>query len=225
MGWKASFIVIHRPTDTDLTGLLAALGYQGLTRIEDQPFESVINPRKGKVYITRTGDNIILCSPDIPAQIFEQRQYAAEVLLGQLFPESEICFIILHSVINLWGYSVSRGGQRLRIRAGSADDGTFIDEGEPLPEELDLLSQSHLTDSGQRVYGEGEDQMTEDQVGEEFAFNICKRYFGTRLDYADDLFETTLQGYSYSRIKKLAATTFSSQSSTSDTAKPWWKFW
>lgn len=222
MGWKASFIVIHQPGAADIEQLLPALGYRHLTPIAEQPFEAVINPDDGQVYIGRAGDNIIICSPDIPVRVFEQKGSHAEQELSRLFPGSEIAFILLHSAVNLWGYMVTKGGQRLRTRAGSSDDGTFTDQGEPLPEELGLLSESRITDTGARVYGQGEDEMTEDQMGEEFVFFICQRYFGERLDFADDvLSDTILRGYSYGK----GTTTNQGVTSSSGNSKPWWKFW
>lgn len=142
--------------------------------------------------------------------------------MSRLFPDSEIAYILLHSAVNLWGYMVTKGGHRLRTRAGSSDDGTFADEGEPLPEELGLLSESRITDTGARLYGQGEDEMTEDQMGEEFVFFICQRYFGVRLDFADDvLSETILRGYRYSP----AASNKPGITTSPAASKPWWKFW
>jgi hypothetical protein len=209
MGWKASTIIVHNPVLIDNEQLLTRLGFKNLKKIEDEPFESAINPDDNKVYIGTFEDNLLICAPDIPMHFFEDAYGANEKTLYSVFPNSEICAIILHSTVNLWGYSVSKSGQKIRIRAGSADNGTFIEMGEPLEEEQELLSKSKIDDHGNRVYfldDFPDESFSEDQVGENFVFAICKRYFGQELDRADDLlFETRLTGYSYEGTNKIEA--------------------
>ena len=221
MGWKASIIIIHKPLQVDNEQLLKELGFDRLTKVKDELFEVVINPDNNRVYIGNYKNNLLICAPDIPMHIIENNGVEAEKILTKLFPDSEICSIVLHSTVNLWGYSIIKRGERIRVRAGSAEDGTFIDLGEPLEEEENILNKSVIDEVGQRTYAFEEidnEVMTEDQVGENFVFAICSRYFGEELDYADALlFETTLKGYSYNKV--------------TDAAKPipdgkvWWKFW
>jgi hypothetical protein len=139
-------------------------------------------------------------------QFFEDNETQIEKTLSRIFPNSEICSIVLHSAVNLWGYAVTQNGQIIRARAGSADDGTFVEIGEPLEEEKELLSKSKLDDNGNRIYflnDSLDEPFNEDQVGENYVFSICKRYFGEELDRADDLlFETTLTGYSFQTSTK-----------------------
>ena len=152
--------------------------------------------------------------------------------INPIFPNSEICSIVLHSAVNLWGYSVTQNGQKIRARAGSADDGTFVEIGEPLEEEKELLSKSKLDDNGNRTYLLDDfpnEPFNEDQVGENFVFSICKRYFDEELDCADDLlFETTLTGYRFETVKQRTSTQQTNKQNSIDkidNVKPWWKFW
>ena len=206
MGWKASTIIIHKPTQVDNEELLKELGFNHLTKIEDEPFEVAINPDDQKVYIGTYKNNLLICASDILMQFFEDNETSTENTLSRIFPNSEICSIVLHSGVNLWGYSVTKMGQKIRARAGSSDDGTFVELGEPLDEEKELFRKSTINKDGKRIYifeDIDDEPMTEDQVGENFVFAICKRYFGEELDRADDLlFETTLQGYSYQASAK-----------------------
>ena len=232
MGWKASTIIINKPTQVDNEDLLKTLGYDNLTKIEDEPFEVAINPDDNKVYIGIYKDNLLICAPDIPMQFFEDNETHTEKTLNQIFPNSEICSIVLHSAVNLWGYSITQNGQKIRARAGSADDGTFVEIGEPLEEEKELLSKSKLDDNGNRTYlldDFPDEPFNEDQVGENFVFSICKRYFDEELDSADDLlFETTLTGYKFEKVKQRTSTQQTNKTNSIDkidNAKPWWKFW
>jgi hypothetical protein len=201
MGWKASTIIIHKPTQVENEQLLNDLGFDSLIKIEDEPFEVAINPDDNKVYIGSYKDNLLICAPNIPMHFFEDTETQTETTLKQKFPNSEICSIILHSGVNMWGYSVTKNGKKIRARAGSSDDGTFVELGEPLDEEKELLGKSTININGERTYifeDIDDEPMTEDQVGENFVFAISKRYFGEELDKADDLlFETIFQGYSY----------------------------
>jgi hypothetical protein len=120
MGWKASTIIIHKPTQIDHKQLLKDLGFENLIAIENEPFEVAINPDDHKVYIGSYLDNLLICAPDIPMYFFEAVEYPIEKILNQLFPGSEICSIVLHSGVNLWGYSVTKNGEKIRIRAGSS---------------------------------------------------------------------------------------------------------
>jgi hypothetical protein len=233
MGWKASTIIIHKPTQVDNLELLKDLGFNNLTKIEDEPFEVAINPDNNRVYIGTYKDNLLVCAPDIPMQFFEDSETLTEKTLNRIFPNSEICSIVLHSTVNLWGYSVTKNGQKIRARAGSADDGTFVELGEPLDEEKELLSKSKIDENGNRIYlfdDFPDELLNEDQVGENFVFSVCKRYFDEELDSADELlFDTTLTGYKYGKVKQITSPQQQTNKTNSidkiDNEKPWWKFW
>lgn len=220
MGWKASFVIINQPGRNAGEDLLNEIGFCNLKKIPDQRFEAVINPDENQVHIGTYQNNIIICSTELSQRFFEETESPQERMFSQLFPDSEICAIVLHSVVNLWGYAVIIKGEKVRARAGSADDGTFLEIGAPLPEEEELLSKSTLNESGERMYALEDfpdDEFSEDAVGENFVFSICRRYFGEDLDYADEqLFQTNFMSYKYSGI---------SEESPDNISKPWWKFW
>ena len=229
MGWKAFAIIINKPTEVENEILLKELGFEGVTKIKDEEFDVAINPDDNTVYIGSYKDNLLVCTPEIPMLFFEDYETQTENTVSRLFPNSEICSIVLHSVVNLWGYSVIKNGKRIRMRAGSANDGTFIEEGVPLEEEKDLLSKSTLNDDGKRIYvfDDSPDEVySEDQVGENFVFSICKRYFEEELDSADDsLFVTILSGYRYDKISEMVINKSKWEIKTIIHEKPWWKFW
>ena len=83
--------------------------------------------------------------------------------------------IVLHSVVNLWGYSVYSKGQLLRSAAGASDDGLLVNEGAPLPEELRGLKECAI------------DKVDEEGYGEELVFDVSARMFGRRMDAFDEL--------------------------------------
>jgi hypothetical protein len=225
MGWKISTIIIHKPVKIDNEALLRDLGLVKLTKIKDESFEDAMNPKGKKVYIGSYKNNLLICIPDLPLQLIENKETQFEKTLSQTFSDSEICSIVLHSTVNLWGYSIAINGKKIRARAGSAEDGTFLEFGEPLDEEKELLSKSQLDENGNKVYlfdDLPDELLSEDQVGENFVFSICKRYFEEELDCADELlYDTILSSYQYGKI----VNNQSSLTNQIKDPKPWWKFW
>lgn len=199
MGWKASTLIINNPKTIDFTSFLKQLGFSKVKAIADKNFESVINPRGNKVYLGTYKNNLIICSQELSETFFKDESVSEiEKVLMEKFPESEICAITLNSVVNEWGYAILKNNEKIRFRAGSHETGTVFNEGEILPEEKQLFSQSKLDGKGNRIYELDGEEFTEDQVGENFVFEIVSRYFGERLDAADsDVFETNMLGFSY----------------------------
>ena len=219
-------IIIHRPGRPADEQLLRDIGFSGLRKIADDSFDRVIHPEGQRVYMGTYGDNILICTADMPMQFFEEVSTPVEKRLNELFPASEICAIVLHSVVDLWGFSVTVNGRKIRAKAGSADDGTFLELGTPLEEELDLLSTAQLDEDGNRVYpmeDPDEGPLPESAVGEEYVFSISKRYLGESLDDAtDELFDMMMMGYAY---EKMIGAVGVNTHVPKDGDKPWWKFW
>jgi hypothetical protein len=152
----------------------------------------------------------------------------AEVILSNTFQDTDIVTFILHSVVNLWGYSIVNNGKKVRVRAGDSEE-LIIERGEILEEEKELFSKSKLNDKGERVYifdDMPDDEFSADQVGENFVFDISTKYLGQSLDACDELFETEFEGYTFSKSKpekEIESNNISIQNQK--TKNPWWKIW
>jgi len=202
MGWKSSTIIIASKKEVNELELLNNLGFDNLIEIERAPFEVAINPDDGKIYIGKYKGNLLICAQNLPMTFLEETVSLGEKIISKYFPETEICSLVLHSGVNLWGYSLSKDTKKIRVRAGTSDKGTMIEYGEPLEQELNLLSKSKVGENGERIYyldDFPDKPLDEDQVGENFVFELANRYIGQNLDMADDLlFETELKGYKFS---------------------------
>jgi hypothetical protein len=220
MGWKASFIVIETTAYSANEQLLNLLGFDKLSKIEEKSFDTIRLPPANTVYIGSYNNRIIICDQKTSLQLIEENDSPIENRLKVLFPDSNICAVGLHSVVNFWGYSVIVNGQKIRAKAGSADEGTYIEQGLPLPEEEALLSAATIDGEGNRVYQlpEMPDELfTEDEVGENFVFAVCTTYLNEELNAADNkLMDTVFTGYKYSNILSNVPPLGT---------KPWWKFW
>lgn len=230
MGWKTSTIVIKPAINIDVEDLLDSLGYKGANKSGSEPYEIAMNPYDDTLYVGRYKDCLLICSDYLPMLFFGEDLVSEEQIFIQKFPGAEICSFALHSVTNLWGYAVIQNGKKIRVRAGTADEGVMIDIGEPLEEEKELLATATVDKNGIRTYPSihfpGE-RLTEDQVGEDFVFEISRRYFGNRLDQCDELlFETMLEGYASPEEASSPTAPISDVSEETQTPKkPWWKFW
>ena len=228
MGWKAFSILIKPAVDISHEVLLQTLGFTNFTKTDDEPYDVAIYPEKGKIFIGNYNDTLIISEFNLPEQFFSEGLTEIEKKLINVFPNSEICAVSLHSGTNYWAYSIIKNGRKIRARMGDADNGTTLDYGEPVEEELELLSKAKLDNNGQRQYfldDNSDEPYSEDQVGENFVFEIYKRYTGESLDRNDEfLFETTLSGYQILE-PKVSKTIQSTHTSTTKETKPWWKFW
>lgn len=226
MGWKASMILANSEKKLDLNRLFEKIGIYQLQLVDSKSFDSVIYPDDDKIYVGRFNGNTIICMQDIPLESLDERPSRAEVALSGEFPNTDIVTFVLHSAINLWGYSIVKSGEKIRVRAGSAEDGTFVEFGDPLQEEEGLLAQSDTNDNGDRFFtfeGFPDEEFTDDQVGENFIFGLSVKYFGEQLDCSDELFETIFDGYTFSRVKPSIER--KGVDVDSRDRKKWWKFW
>ncbi|MCR9252582.1 MAG: hypothetical protein NXI20_19335 [bacterium] len=224
MGWKCSVLIISNVTEYVESDVLKALGFSNYEPIGDSYLESAIYPRDNSLFIGAHKNNLLICSDMIAVECLEPEIGPIESNLARVFPESEICALSLQSVVNHWGYSISKNNIKIRARAGDSESGTVFDFGDPLPEEKDLLDKSKLNDEGVRIYtfeDYPDEPMTEDQVGEEFVFELYNRYFGERLDMTEDLFEVKLQKYGQLEPQHSPE----NQTSQAKSNKKWWEFW
>lgn len=225
MGWKLSAIIIDTVEDTEK--VLSCFNFSDFEYYQTEALETVMLPKANEIYIDTYNKKTIICVDVFPQEIIESRNPELENKLITLFPNSEICCLILHSGVNLWGYSLIKNGEKIRARAGWSDVGTTVESGDPIKEELELLSKSRINDSGKREYWFEENPgnpFQEDQVGENFVFKIMERYFTVEDIYDEHLFEADFKGYKFTLKSELQ----SESNHTMPTVvvkKPWWQFW
>ncbi|MBC7956791.1 MAG: hypothetical protein H7Y33_13100 [Cytophagales bacterium] len=162
------------------------LGLSGYERVGESDFETAMYPRAGALFIGAFPEGVIVCDAKLPSYFFDdgarRRINGASLrfqnfkanLLG-LYPEGQVLSVVLHSVVNLWGYSLHEGGRHLRSAAGASDDGLFTNIGSPLPEEARVLGLCPI------------DEVDAEGYGEELTFDVSARLFGKRIDEFDGL--------------------------------------
>ena len=196
MGWKAFAILAtdqagyfgSRPVHSASIAedVRARLGLTDYESAGEEDFYAALHPRQGALYIGGYPGGTIICESALPSCFFDDRSRHAingrsarfaevKARLLQLYPDGEVMAIVLHSVVNLWGYSVYARGQLLRSAAGDSDNGLLANTGEPLPEEVRSLQECAI------------DKVDEEGDGEDLVFEVSVRMFGQRLDTFEEL--------------------------------------
>lgn len=196
MGWKAFAVFAtdragyfgSNPTHSASIAedVRARLGFTDYEPAGEEDIYTALNPRRGALYIGGYPGGTIICDSALPSYFFDERSRRkingesirlAEVQarLLRLYPDGEVLAVVLHSVVNLWGYSVYSRGNLLRSAAGDSDKGLLANTGDPLPEELPSLQECPI------------DKVDEEGDGESLVFEVSARMFGQRLDAFDDI--------------------------------------
>jgi len=191
MGWKLSMISVKAPSvaKVDDLWLLEKLGYSGVKYVGEVAMEEVVNPGDNSVSIGEWNGNLIICEDHVlteradvtatPSQLLEY-----EAILTAIFPGSEVLSVANHSVVNYHLYALARDGQRQRYKQISGDT--------PRKEFGELIEEEKVIYS----WGEISDEVTEDQLMEDFAFGVAERHLGFRIDEGEEIFDIKLRKYS-----------------------------
>lgn len=198
MEWQACGILINNPPEISNEEIMTALGIS-FEKPESNPLIEVINT-ENRICFGRYKRNIIISMPLKTISLVIDEGEQRNTKLQSIFPTSEIFCFLLQSENDTYGYVVFRDKKLIRFKAGNNIIKVMADEGEPLEEELELLSKSELKEEGKRIFyfdDSPERTFTDEQISEQFIFNIFKRYTGERLDKDETLlFHTLFDCYS-----------------------------
>lgn len=191
MGWKACAIFAsaepgyfgtkpqHQPQRAD--ALCHQLGLAGYVRSGESDLVSALYPSSGVLSVGAYPHGTIVCERDLPGLFFDTQARQAiqgakvqrpdvKTQLLNLYPTGQVLAIVLHSVVNLWGYSLYAQGQLVRSAAGASDDGLFANIGAPLPEESRVLDMCSI------------ENVDEEGYGGDLVFDVASRFLGGRID-------------------------------------------
>ncbi len=146
------------------------------------PLPETLYPGDGELFVGAYADGVLVSHAGMAGLLVDNgdarpprgvRADARRTLL-ELAPGGEVLAMVLHSVVDWWGFASYADGDLRRMAAGSADDGVFIDTGTPLPEERPMLAGATLA----RLDEEGE--------GEELVLAVSARLFGRGIDALEE---------------------------------------
>ncbi|MCB2377469.1 hypothetical protein LGH70_07745 [Hymenobacter sp. BT635] len=185
MGWKASLVIINRTIEMTVPELIKKLGGSQVTYTLASTLEKAIYPEENKLYVGFYQGNTIICDADLPLIFYDEGLSEVEKNFIKIFPEAEIAALSLDSFDNFYGYALLEKGKKTRVKVGDCQVSLRLEVGKPLPEEREIYENSIFRDDKTRLFRIGDDigtKYTEDAVGEEFVFEIAKRFLGDRLD-------------------------------------------
>jgi hypothetical protein len=193
MGWKTYTIFctdqpgyfeqrpIHDPVRAEK--LLSILGLNEYDLVK--PHTQVNDyPSSGDLYIGAYERGLVIANTTLAALLFDDNSRTKNFgrvkdnpdfrkNIHTLYPNGEVIALILHSVVNMWGYSVYQRGELIRSASGA--EGEFYGSiGDPLPEEQAVLAEHpiELIDKGDVIYSE------------DLVFDVSQRVLGCRYDEA-----------------------------------------
>ncbi len=139
-------------------------------------------PDKNDLYIGAYDGGVVIAHETLPALLFDEgsrkknfgRVPEDPVFLAgvhALFRQGEVTALILHSTVNMWGFSIYRQGKLIRSASGAEGD-LYSSIGDPLPEELPVLAEHPIEtiDKGDAAYSE------------DLVFEVSRRVLGHRYD-------------------------------------------
>ena len=199
MGWKTSIIIASQSEqpnlahdgrhDADAAARIAAALPGDFEFVGESTFEEGAYPRNGNLYVGAYGSSLVIGHLDLAASCFNGDVPPVVNAINAVLPHASILALELHSVVNLYGYALFENNTLVRARAGSADDGVFLDVGEPIPEEQPLFEKAVVNTDGEQVWIYEFDGVPEEMdhscMGEEFVFEISRRFLGERFDDFD----------------------------------------
>jgi len=230
MGFKASMIIVHRPSVLlPEEVLLKHLDFPDLAFRETTIMEDCIYPGDKSVNIGYYNDNIVICEDyllttslevtDDPVALAEYEQ-----VLSSLFPGSEVLTVACHSSVNYHLYSLVKDGKRLRFKRIVASS-PVLEHGDRLKEEETIYAASRVID-GKRFFESRRQNnthaVTEDQLMEEFAFGVAKRHLGVKISSGEEsrlMFDTPFK--KFARMPSQPPV----QMAKGGRTRPWWKMW
>jgi hypothetical protein len=187
MAWNKYYIVVANQQKATPIEILTKLGLTDYKPAGDAYFFQT--NKSDDLFIGTYGDKLIIANPDLTYSFFTAEPSDVEKRFVTAFPSSEIAAFAENSTVGEFGYSLIDNGQRVRVKHG-CDGETYVDIGETLPEEQEILA-GRIFD--QEELDEMREDMDKDEVQNVIAFEaswrtpaqISKRYFGDRIDNLD----------------------------------------
>lgn len=197
MGWKVSCVLIKPSSIITNEQVLLGFGFYNHRFVGNDELEEVLFPVDDIIHIGRTENTIVITHQQLAFELLDEKCNLDKYPIFRTFSDIKICTLVLHSVINYFGFSLIKERELKRLKTGDAENGTVSDFGRVLPEENDLLSRSFISEDGRRLYRLDEfpeELFTEDQVGENYVLNLFKKYTNKSIS---ELYSLRMKGYSH----------------------------
>jgi hypothetical protein len=212
MGWKTSGVLLRGDHLDRVPELFEALGMPGLSPCGEVAAEAAFSSEKPCAGTWNSNTVLFGIHPKTVSAVLERGKRERLGVLNAAISGSESFFFALQSANNFYAWRLSRSGESLRFRAGSAG-GFFCEEGSPLPAERRLLEKYKFEKQavpngvkdlsrwrrfwkayrsllsrepkGPWLVEASGTRWSHDQLGEAFLFEILRDYLGERVDESE----------------------------------------
>ncbi|WP_343691806.1 hypothetical protein [Chitinophaga sp.] len=171
----------------------------GVKDVEDFLLQELAPDKEVNLFDTNTPQTLfageyngclILVEKALPFEFFDVVLHPRAKALVERFPEAEIGALLQHSTVGEYGYTLIKGGKRIRAKHGS-EESVYFELGSPLPEEQEspddpLFEEEELEEMR-------EDGLSEREIREIVRFErdvrvpgkLLKRFFGVVFNELD----------------------------------------
>lgn len=194
MGWKLAIAVFPLKGRSLEKAVFDFYGTKRNLEPSAETVERVLYPKDQKIaYACEQGGRAWIFDWPFVLNVFDKGFAGGEDAL----------FYLLQSTTNLYGFARYESGTERRRRAGSSDDGIYVDNGElDSAERREIVKLAGFADEAEalKVWMDSEhvlegpdDELTHDALGEEIVFALMESHTGVRFDQpseeGDALFE------------------------------------
>jgi hypothetical protein len=200
-------VIVSEPSTTiSDEELLKKSGFINMRFSGNTTFEECLHPHERSLSIGRYKNCLVINDDYQLSSTLEilnepQKLSAYEYALTNLYPQSEILTVACHGAVNYHLYSLVKNGKKLRFKRVVNGEPT-IEHGEKIPEEEKIYQYSKIF-AGERMFkkmnsANDEYNNTEDDMMEEFTFEVAKRELGITIfagDNEDLMYKTVFKKY------------------------------
>ena len=159
MAWNQFYIFVKGPSFDNLEATLTSLDLGGYKPVGEVELHQTSKPTT--LFAGVYNGNLVLVHPDLVFEFFRHEQSEVEQLFIRAFPEAEIAALIINETVGLFGFALIVAGRKVRMKEG-CDGEYYIDIGDQLPEEQEVLSRDEEELEGMREELRDEDLADEE---------------------------------------------------------------
>ena len=133
------FVFVEKKQELNLSQFLSKIGFEGFNPQNKVGIWETSKPET--LYVGEHNGYFIFAEQSLPSGFYKEKPSKLEKLFINEFPNSEISAYVLNESVGIFGFSIIKNGERIRIKLGG-DGEMYIDIGEKLPIELLLINEN-----------------------------------------------------------------------------------
>jgi hypothetical protein len=170
MAWNHYYIFVKGAKSLDLADVLSRLNLSDYKPAQETTLSYANKPTT--LFAGFHNGNLLLVHQDLVIKFFGPEQSEEETLFVQTFPDAEIAVLIINESVGLFSYAIIKNGKKIRMKDG-CDGNIYNDSGDPLPEELEILSEKIFME--EEIEEMGENGLSDQEIADTIKFEASYR--------------------------------------------------